>query len=343
MSNANKYLAIVLITLLVLLTACGGDQKAAPEKKASKLEQTHIKIAYLPVIHGLPLYLALEKGYFEEEGIEVEAIKFDSPNLILQALVAGQVDFGAPSTAAGITAIADHANPGKLKIYALAGSADKATNGKAINEALIIKKDSAITTIQDLKGKKIAILPSIQWRTITRHILAQNNLDADTDVTLVELAPGLWIQALVSGQVDAVMALEPIPTIARLQGVAKELTHGIVEQYVADPMYAGAGVLRVAFAKENPKTTAKVLRVFARATEDINRNPEAARKYLVGYTPLPDDLANEMPPIVVKMYQDLTEEDIAALQQFYDIFVEYNVIDSRVDAAKLIYRSDKRK
>lgn len=327
-------IAIFLILALVI-TGCGN---ARSEKQTKTVERTRVTIAYLPVVHGLPLYLALEKGYFEEEGITVEAIKFDSPNLILQALVAGQVDFGAPSTAAGITAIADHANPGKLKIYALTGSANADTNGEAVNEALIVKKGSSIMTIQDLQGKKVAILPSIQWRTITRHIFAKNDLSVDSDVTLVELGPGMWIQALTSGQVDAVMALEPVVTTANLQGISREIEHGIVEKYVADPMYAGAGVLRVDFARANPETTAKVLRVFAQATEEINRNPEAAKKYLVGYTPLDAELASKMPPIVIKMYPDLTEEDITALQQFYDIFSEYKVIDSRVNASTLIYR-----
>ena len=338
----NKYLLIVFLVFMVIVAACGKQTVTGKAVQSAKTSQASpevtVTIAYLPVIQGLPLYLAIEKGYFKEEGIDVEAIKFDSPNLILQALVSGQVDFGSPSTAAGITAVADYANPGQLKIYAVGGSAFAESNGTAVNEAIIVKKNSSIETIADLKGKKIGILPSIQWRTITRHMLAQNGLVMDKDYTPVELAAGLQVQALAAGQVDAVVAIEPVATIARLQGISKEIAHAAVEQYISDPFYGGAGVLRIDFAKENPETTAKVLKVFARAIEEINQNPSAARKYLKGYTPLDEKLSNELPGIIFKMYPDFTEKDVQALQQFFDVFAQHKVIGGRVDAKQLVYQ-----
>jgi NitT/TauT family transport system substrate-binding protein len=177
-------------------------------------ENTKVRIGYLPIVQGLPLYMAIEKGYFKDSGIDVEAIKFDSPNQIVDALMQNNLDFGSPidnsddyitsksefsnktiskkgdlikeivySTALGITGVADYKNPGKLKIYAVAGGTEEVPN-----ENLMVPIDSNLTSIKDLKGKKLGILAgTIQWRTITREVLAQNGLDMDKDVTIVEL------------------------------------------------------------------------------------------------------------------------------------------------------------
>src|SRR3989338_1078083 len=265
---SKRIVCLLVIALLMILGSCR-------EEEISKQEQTTVKIGHLPAAQGLPLYLALEKGYFEEQGITVEVISFDSPNLLVQALVAGQIDFGAPSTAAGITAIAEAANPGQLKIFAVAGSTTEDID--KINEMLIVGINSTMTSIEDLKGKKVGILPSIQWRTIATHIFAQHNLSTETDILLVELTGSLQVQALAAGQVDALLTIEPMGTIAEMNGISRELVHAPVEEFHADPFYGGAVVLRTEFAEQNPETTTKILAVFARAIDEINANPEEAR------------------------------------------------------------------
>lgn len=98
-----------------------------------------VKIADLPVVHGLPLYLALEKGYFKEVGIDVERVKFEAPNQLIDAILSGQVDFTSPSGAMGITGIADFKNPEKIKIYAAAGG-----DLEVSNDSLLVPIDSKI-------------------------------------------------------------------------------------------------------------------------------------------------------------------------------------------------------
>lgn len=330
MKTRSFVFAIFAIAIIMGLVACA----TSPAGKATT-EVTTVRIGHLPAAQGLPLYVAVEKGYFEQEGIKVEVIKFDSPNLLLQALASGQIDFGAPSTAAGITSIVESQRPGELKIFALAGSST--TSNGTINEALLVGKNSSMRTIANLKGKRIGILPSIQWRTIAEHILAQHNLSAGKDVILVELSSGLQAQALASGQVDALLAIEPVPTVVEERGIGRELVRAPVEQYLADPFYGGAGVLRSSFAKEHPQTTEKVLRVFARSIDEINADPQAAKAYLPKYTAIDPQLVNDTPDVLFKMYPDFTAKDTEALQQFFDIFPEYNVTSRRVNATQLIY------
>lgn len=329
MNKTTKIVTGIAIILIAIIGVIYLSQQNPPEQTA---ETTQVKIANLPIVQGLPLYLALEKGYFKDAGLDVEMIKFEAPNQIVDALLNGQVDFVSPSGAMGILGIVDFKNPGKLKIYAAAGGDDIVQN-----DAILVKNDSAISNLQELKGKKIGILPGIQWRTIAQHILAQNDLSADQDVILVELAPALQAPALASGEIDALLGVEPIPTIIKVKGIGKELVSKVTVQYVANPFYGGAGVVNTEFATKNPNTTKKVLDVLQLAIDEINENPDAARQYLKGNTPLDDSAIAEVPISRIRMYNELTQNDINAVQKFYDVFTTYSVVDGKMNFKELIY------
>ena len=332
----NKTTKILLGIVAVVAVIVGVIFLTSQKSTEQVAETTKIKIANLPIVQGLPLYLAIEKGYFKEAGLDVEMVKFEAPNQIVDAVLNGQVDFTSPSGAIGILGIANFKNPGKLKIYAVAGGDDNIQN-----DAILVKSDSTIQNIQELKGKKLGILPGIQWRTIAQHILKQNNLTADTDVVLIELAAGLQAPALASGEIDALLGVEPTPTIVKAKGIGKELVSMSTTKYVASPFYGGAGAVRTEFATQNPNTTKKVLDIFERAINEINENPDAARQYLKGNTPLDDSAIAQVPISRFRMYNDLTQEDMGAVQKFYDIFSTYKVIDGKMDFGKLLYSATK--
>lgn len=322
-------IGLVLIIVTVLLIANSGITGLVTEKK----ETNKVRVGNLPVVHGLPFYYAIEKGYFKEAGIDVELIKFESPNQIIDALLQDNIDFSSTSGALGIAGVADFKNPGKIKIYAASGG-----DLNNPNEILLVTPDSNITSIGDLKGKKLGILGgSIQWRTIARHMLSKNGLEMDKDVIVVELAPSLQVQALASKQIDALLALEPIATIAKENGVGKELISAPVERIIANPFYPGAGLVRTKFAEENPATTSKVMEIIRRSIKEIDENPDNARQYLKVYTPLTDNIITKVPLAKIRMCEDLTQNDVESIQKFYDIFTLYKVVDGKIDFSKLSF------
>ncbi|MFA7302508.1 MAG: ABC transporter substrate-binding protein [Candidatus Paceibacterota bacterium] len=296
-------------------------------------ETGHVRIANLPVVQGLPLYVAVEKGYFKEAGITVEIIKYEAPNQIIDAVMAGQVDFTSPSGALGITGIADAKNPGKLKVYAISGG----TQGNS-GASFVVPSGSTLSQLSDLRGKRLGILAgTIQWRTITREILAQYDLDMDRDLTIVELAPAVQVGALAAGQVDALLALEPVPTISVGKNIARLWIADPTVQHIADPAWLGAGVVNTAFAKQNPETTEKTIQILSRAADEINRNPDAYRQYLRGYTSLTDDLVAKVPIVSFKVCTQITPSDVAAIQKFFDIFTKHNVVAERIGVQDILY------
>lgn len=332
---------ILLVFALIVVVVLGSwkflfsDDQQEPTPEA--LETRTVKMANLPVVQGLPAYLAIEKGYFKEAGLDVQLVKFEAPNQIIDALLQGQVDLSSPSGAMGITGIADFKNPGKLKIYAAGGGTSMIQN-----DAILVKTDSSIESLEDLRGKKLGIVAgSIQWRTIARDILAKNNLVAGQDVTLVEIALGLQAESLATGQIDALLGIEPIPTIVKSKGIGKEIVDHVTTRYIADPFYAGAGIIRKDFATQNPNTTKKVLEILQRAMQEINENPDAARIYLKGYTSLDDASIAAVPISRFTFYSDFTQDDIVAIQKFYDIFTNANVVSGRMDFEALLYSSSR--
>jgi len=341
MDKNHIYTVVIAVLLLAViidvnLKDYAGDYASMPigymsaNPKGSQDVET-VTVAYLPVVQSLPLYLAIDKGYFKDEGLDVKALKIDSPNLIFDALISGQADFGAPGTAAGITGITNYVKPGELEIFELVGGGNSTTN-----DLLLVGINSSIDSISGLKGHKLGILPGIQFRTIAKDILAQNGL-SDKDVTIVELAPGLQPQALASGQVDAILSIEPTGTIVESKGIGRELVHAPMVKYISDPWYGAVGVVKTKYATEHPETARKVISVLAKATEEIRADPASAKKHLVGYTPLDENMAEDVPLPEYRMYDEVTGNDILALQKFLDIFHDFGVINGTVNAQAMMY------
>lgn len=320
-TTKKSFLALTAL-LAIVLASCSTPQQGT---------MTKVRIAYLPNVHGLPLYLALEKGYFTDEGLDVDLVKFEAPNQAIDALLSNQVDVGG-GVASGIIAVSESKKPNSIKIISLQGGTEEFRN-----EALVVKTDSAINSFADLKGKKLGHLPGIQWQTVAKLLLARNGLIAGKDTTLVDLAFSTQVPALASGQIDALLAIEPSPTIAEGKGIGKVIVKSPTLQYIASPFYGGAAAITTKLIAEQPEVAAKILHVFKKATDEVAANPNAARPYLKNYTPLDDELIKKVPLLLYKTYDELEEKDIAALQAFYDMFAEYEIINEKIDARSLIY------
>lgn len=324
----NKKTTLVLIGILLLI--CGVF--LLNTNKTENTEQT-VTIANLPIVDGLPLYLAIEKGYFKDAHINVNYRRFDAPNQIIDAVMIGKVDMTSTSGAMGIAAIADSKNPGKIKIYA-AGGGNKVhpTNG------LYVANNSGIKDVEGLKGKKLGVLPGIQWRTIATKILSQHGLLASADVELVELAAGLQVSALANGQIDGLLALEPNPTIIKAKSIGKEISPTPTID-IADPFYGTAGIINVDFLNKNPELSKKVLSILDRANKEIRENPDQSRQYLKKYTALTEDsLIEKVTLPQIKMWNEITPADIQAIQSFYEIFYKHKVVAEKLDFTKLLYK-----
>lgn len=126
-----------------------------------------ISIGFWPVASGLPLFVAEKKGYFKDAGLEVEVVKFASPNQVAEALIAGRLQGTGNGVASGVLGLSEITSPGLFKIIAANPS-----NVDYKLDQVIVAKDSPIQLIADLKGKKFATGPGAQNLVIAQAILA---------------------------------------------------------------------------------------------------------------------------------------------------------------------------
>lgn len=318
--------AIILIAIIF-----GISSHSKTTKKNLAENSRVVRIGYLPVVHALPLYVAINRNYFEDAGVKVEVTKFEAPNQIIDALLSGNIDISMAG-ATGITAVAESKKPNSLRVFAIAGG-----DSTHIADAFIVASTSPIKSIAELKGKKVGILPGIQWKTIARNLFTKNGIDIDKDLTLVEIAVPLQTQSLASGQIDALLTVEPVISIAKAHDISRILVESPNLTYISNPFYAGVGNVSVAFMTEYPDLFKKVLGILDRSTREINTNSDTYRNDLVGFTPADATLAKIIHLPIYKMYTDMNDADFTAVQKFIDIFQTYKVIETPVNARTLVY------
>lgn len=297
-----------------------------------------VTAVWLPIMQTTAYFVALEEKLFEKACIEIVSNKLESPNQIIDALIAERADFGPPGAAAGIAMIAESKFPGKLKVFGLQGGGIAVDR---INDGLIVKPDSPIKSFADLKGKTLGHVPGIQWRTISRHMVRASGLDPDTDVKLVDLAVAMQVPAVVGGTVDATLSLEPVGSIAVASGKAIRAVTNPVAKVIADPFYSGASIMTTKFMKERPEVARRVVDVIDQATDLVNANFAKYKPVLTKYTPTKDDQLELLAQPYLRGFKDLNETDLKSYQALVDVFIKEGVLTGPLNVRdKLLAKTD---
>ena len=211
-------------------------------------DDDEIRIGYWPIVGGLPLYVALEQGFFKEAGLNVKGVKFASAQQIVEGMITGRIHGCANGTATGALGLGEITSPGLFKIIC-----SNPSNHTLVLDEFLVPLNSTAKTIADLKGKKIACGPGIQNVTMAKIILEKNGF---TNPSVIELPVGQHAPALAAGQIDGVYTLEPTGTVGRMKHLSRTLETGVISKYVlgnADaPWFGGAAALNSTFIQSNP-------------------------------------------------------------------------------------------
>lgn len=293
-----------------------------------------LRIGYWPVASGLPFFAAVEKGYFREAGLDVEPMKFASPQQVMEAMLAGRADGSSNGTASASLAIGEIAQPGLLKIFCT-----NPTNAKFVLDEFVVAKDSPFKSVADLKGKRVACGPGIQNVTLAKTMLERGGAGT---MPVIELPIGQHVAALAAGQIDAVYTLEPTGTVGRLNGATRNLEVGVVARYIlGDPMapwHGGSASLTTEFIKRHPDVAKKYIAAYRRGVDLVRTKPDEARPFLKGYTAIDGALVAEVPMSDYMMSADFKPSDVAHFQKFYDLFHERGIFQRRVLVDTLLYK-----
>jgi NitT/TauT family transport system substrate-binding protein len=258
----------LLVVAPLLVAACGALLAAGCNKGGNTGggERSQLKVAYLGLTCEAPIFMAYEKGFFAEEGLDVELVKTDW-NGLRQGLGLGTFD-------------ANHT----LIMYLLKpieqGADIKVTGGihtGCLRVQAGVKTD--IKSIKDLKGKRIGVpthIGSPPYMFASR-VLAKNNLDPSVkggDVTWKPYPPDVLGKALDQGEVDAVATSDPIGTIL----LGKDLVRTIADQAADEPYadeYCCVAVVSGKLVDRDRPAAAKVTRALLKAAKWVGENPTA--------------------------------------------------------------------
>ncbi len=263
----------LLILLLVLTLLPFGVLAQEDEKPV-------LRIAVLPVLNTLPLYVAEAEGFYEDQGVTVELIPFNSAREQQIALQAEEVD-GA-NTDLVVTALLINGGV-DLKVIRM-----EPIEGAYFS--LVAGPETGIESIDDLRGVAIAISENSIIQFLTQQMLEEAGF-AEDDI-VYESVPQIPIrlELLATGGVSAATLPEPLTTLAtQLQG-------GTVIASDADlPAVPTVLSFSDAMLESYPETIIAFLAAYEQAVEAINDDPEAFRDVMVENIIIPEPLQAEYP------------------------------------------------
>ncbi|MEA2513800.1 MAG: NitT/TauT family transport system substrate-binding protein [Thermomicrobiales bacterium] len=270
-----------------------------------------IKMGYVPVSIFAPVFVAKEKGYFAEQGLDVSLEIFQGADPVVLT-ASGELDVAIGGAGPAFWNALAQGLP--IKVIA-PGHAE----GNPVATPLMISKAScesgAITSVADLKGKKV----SVNARGATEYWLAQAlgtaGLTLD-DIDLQTLRFPDAVAALASGAVDAAMVGEPLAAKAEQDGIGVRLvTDFPVQDVQPTVIFANEG-----FLKDNPEAATGLVAAYLKACRDLTGtgfNDPLHLAIIEQYTKVPSALVTSAVKPVFAVDGQINLDGLAKLQSFF--------------------------
>lgn len=257
--RSSTRLGGLLVALALLAAGCGsgdGDSDAASDDGAEK--PTSVRVGATMGSSDAALFIAKERGYFEEAGLDVELVQFKSASDMIAPLGSGQIQVAGGAPSAGLF----NAMGREVKLRIVA---DKGTNVPGLDYfSLLVRKDlvdsGKFDSFEDLKGAKIGFTGAGN----TTQALVAAALDSvgisykDADIQEETLGFGEIVTGLENGALDAGTVVEPF--------TSKALKTGKVVAYPGGDFYPDHQVAVIMYG------------------EEFAQNKEAANAFMVAYT-----------------------------------------------------------
>lgn len=258
----KKWLLSAALLSALALGACSGEEK----EKAATNDAEEIRIGYFPNMTHIATIVALEEGYYAKElgdDVEIKTSTFSDGSSFMEAMSTDAIDYG---TVGPTPALNTYLKNPQHEIIA------GAVNGGAV---LVVRADADIDSVEDLKGKKIAIPTFGSTQDVgLRKTLEKAGLTGD-DVELIKQAPADTAALFIQGEIDAAATQEPWGVNIETNAGAK-LLEGPEEFAWGNESTNTVVVATKDFSDVNPELTEAALRAHTKAVDFINANPEEA-------------------------------------------------------------------
>lgn len=328
----NKIIILVCL-LIVLASALFMFIKRKTDDNKTDNGLTKVKVAEVAhTIFYAPAYAAISKGYFEEEGIEIDLTLASGADNVTAAVLSGDVDIGFCGSEATIYVY----NSGE-KDYLI----NFARLTKRDGSFLVSKEPYDDFTLEDLKGKTViggrkGGMPEMtfEWGLRENGINPKEDLTIDTSVDFTAMEG-----AFIGGDADFVTLFEPNATSVEKQGLGYVV--GYVGQWGGEVPYTSYNA-RKSFIDENPELIEGFKNAINKGLEYVkNTDSEIVAKDI--YEFFPELSLNDL-TVIIERYKtndawadstEITEDDFEHLQEIMESSGE---LDKKAPYDKLVYQ-----
>jgi len=316
----KKLLVIGLAAASVIaLSACS----AGSDTPAGSDGLIPVKVGVIPIADTAPLYLGLDQGFFEDEGLDLTIKTAGGGAAIVPAVVSGDYQFGF-SNLISLMVANDKGLPLKVVNAAVASTGDTTSDMGSI----VVKGDSPIKTLADLNDKTVSTnsLNNL-LDTVARSTIDTAGGDSKT-VSFVEVPFPDAGAAVENGQVDAAFVVEPFVTAA-IENGDRVLSYGFAE--FADQLDIAGYFASADTVASNPELVTKFQTAMKKSLEYAQANPDAVRAIIATYTETPADV---LAKIVLPTYP--TEFNKDAVTTLGKAAVKYGAVKTAPDMSTFL-------
>jgi NitT/TauT family transport system substrate-binding protein len=281
------------------------------------------KLGYMKIVDTTPMFMAMEKGFFKAEGIELETVPMAGGAVIVQGVTSGDLQFGWTNV---ISLYQAHVEGFDFKF--IAGGA---TNVRGSNEthAIIVGKDSPIKSAKDLEGKTVAV------NTLNNivHLMAlawvDKNAGNSSRVKFVEIPFPQMEPSLVAGKVDAISVQEPFAAVAARRPETRVLANpwgDVLPRFLIATWFASDK-----WIQKNRAVAQGFVRAMNRGVDAVNTDKDGARAAMIKWAGLNPDFAGKIG--LPQFDKAIAEKD---LQVTMDLTYKYKMISKPLKAKDVL-------
>lgn len=317
--SRRRFLGISASSLALLVAACGGQSPANSNAGNGPRIAPNLRLAFQPpyiAVFVLQQQKLLEQA-FKDSTITIQYRRLLSLGPVTEALAGGSVDLGM-----GGTPIAAIAGGQPIRIVALIEHSPK-------THAILVRPDSPIKTIQDLKGKKIGG-PSGKNDSFPLLVLQRAGIK-DTEVEWVKLENNEGRSALRTGAIDAWRTWDPFyaGVEAAKEGVALVNGESYIQNYVA--LFG-----RSDYIKSYPDTVKRFIQAYKQALDYVKTNHSAAVDLFVKQNKLAPEVAEFTLSRRQYTIQPPTQDYIDDLIQQSRLLKQFGVLQKEPDWSTIV-------
>ncbi len=311
---------IAVIAMMILTTGCKGNDGL-------------IEVELNEVAHSIfyaPMYVAIEEGYFKDEGLKVNLVNGLGADKTMTAVISGDADIGFMGSEASIYVYQEGAEDYVVNFAQLTQRAGNFLVSRDLNEDFTWDNVKGKTVI----GGRVGGMPQM----VFEYILKKQGIDPENDLDIVQnIDFGLTSQAFASGQGDYTIEFEPAATGLELEGEGKVVASLGVESGLVP--YTAFSAKKF-YIEENPEIIQSFTNAIQRGMEYVNSHtPEEIAKTISGQFKETDK--ETLVLLVTRYYEQDTWKDNLIFEEesfnlLQDILIEAGELSSKVPYEELI-------